>query len=720
MKLFEIDWRDFFARLEVWERLSCEARQAFANTYPGHPEPVANFNGDERLLVEAGFMVFEADGTKLGLLKECQPFGRVVRAMTRIDVLGEPRADVFNQYVGENFSRDEREELSGEVSFGAHRCLWEQATSVGWLEAFLAAKEQPGAKRAKRGATWEPQHVPSWLSLPKAAARAPAPVPWSAVQDVIRHFAAWPGPVPMKELPARLPGIPMETLAAAIQVGLERLVLFPAMRRADMTPMLGLWPSTVARLQRPKLHSPAPVQPETTFQVAVALEDMTAALVAATARPLRLRQQDLSLFAKAEQEIAANLMVLPDWMSTISPAEPAGRVRVAVDWLRSMGFLRARAAKGEPPRLEATRRASAWMGQPAKDRLKVVLDDMRRLPPGKRPKRAIPAWEVDLDDDAGDEGHNESYHEYYGKRPLLPFTVELPGQQDSTDELAGAVAEAFASVPGDQFVPLAEFVAWRSQEHNPLIKWYSGERQGTVRFGYRTLPPTVENIEATWDRLLTQFFCYRLLPLGGVRAGVFGQDGICFTLTPAGRYLLGLADDFDYGHEQEPKGQVVVQPNFDVVFLGPSPLAEADLARIAERRGRGTGAMFQITKKSILAAAGVGMTAEQTLDVLQGISSKPLPANVTREIQGWFDQCRQITVRPAVLIECPDADTAARVVSAGGQRASLLTDTVVELADKAARTELVRKLHGMGIFVDRRGTGPVDKDEPRTRRGRGR
>ena len=163
--------------------------------------------------------------------------------------------------------------------------------------------------------------------------------------------------------------------------------------------------------------------------------------------------------------------------------------------------------------------------------------------------------------------------------------------------------------------------------------------------------------------------------------------------------MLELAEDFDYGHDHDAQGQLVVQPNFDVVFLSPSPLAEAALARFAERKGRGVGALFVITKKSILSAAGNGMTATQVLDGLERLSAKPIPANVAREIAGWFDQCRRITVCSAVLIHCFDADTAARVVAASGKQAVALTDTVVELADAQAENELLRKLHGLGIFT---------------------
>ena len=260
--------------------------------------------------------------------------------------------------------------------------------------------------------------------------------------------------------------------------------------------------------------------------------------------------------------------------------------------------------------------------------------------------------------------------------------------------MAAALAAAFVAVPEGQFWPKDAFLAWRSQEHNPLLKISS-----TANRGYSSRVMTIETMEARWAKNLNEFLRLRLVPLGGARLGM-SKGGICFTLTPAGRYLLGLAEDFDYGQGHDVQGQLIVQPNFDIVFLSPSPLAEAALARFAERKGRGVGALFAITKKSILSAAGSGMTASAVLETLEQLSAKPVPANVAREIAGWFDQCRRITVRSAVLIGCPDADTAARVVAASGKRAVVLTDTVVELADVGAKNELLRKLHGLGIFSE--------------------
>jgi hypothetical protein len=179
------------------------------------------------------------------------------------------------------------------------------------------------------------------------------------------------------------------------------------------------------------------------------------------------------------------------------------------------------------------------------------------------------------------------------------------------------------------------------------------------------------------------------------------QGSICIALTDIGRYLLGLADDFDYGPDHDGQGAVVVQPNFDVVFLAPSPLAEATIGRFAERRAKGVGTLLRIAKKAILAAAVSGMTADQVLETLRRLSSKPIPANVAREIHGWFNQCRRIMVRPAVLIRCPDHETATRVIGVLGDRVVPISETVLELRGPDAKSEVLRKLQSQGIFVDR-------------------
>jgi hypothetical protein len=145
----------------------------------------------------------------------------------------------------------------------------------------------------------------------------------------------------------------------------------------------------------------------------------------------------------------------------------------------------------------------------------------------------------------------------------------------------------------------------------------------------------------------------------------------------------------------------------DVVFLAPEPRAEAEIGRFAERRGQHMGTLFRITKRSIIAGAAAGITAEQTFETLRECCSGELPPNVQQEISGWFAQCRRASLRPAVLIHCPDAETAARVQAVAGTAVTPMTETILKLHDASAQAALLRKLREAGTFVSSREAWPL-------------
>jgi hypothetical protein len=145
----------------------------------------------------------------------------------------------------------------------------------------------------------------------------------------------------------------------------------------------------------------------------------------------------------------------------------------------------------------------------------------------------------------------------------------------------------------------------------------------------------------------------------------------------------------------------VVQPDFEIVFLSAAPRVEAELARLAERTGTGhVGALFRVTRASVLRAAESGITAEKVLKTLGEVSRAPVPANVVRQVKDWFGGTRRVRIRPAVLVECPDTETAARVTALGGAQVSAVTRTILRLdGDEKSVGALVKKLRARGIFV---------------------
>ncbi len=684
MKLFDIDWNDFIQRAAIWEQLTPKVRQLFAELKSNQGVKVEVFEGAVEQLVEAEFLTLYVDGKRARLHKACSEFRRAIRAMYRIDVLGQADPQSFTGYVSEHFTAIQQDALASDSRdyYGRRSYLIRQATTAQWLDGFLSARqgvawEEPRLEAHYRRA-WEPLFDRTGV--------------FKATKTLVRALMDSPEPVPFTELPARLK-LPRGTLLGeAILAAIRYLLVYPTLRPDDGVPVLTIWPTIHQRLHRPKPVKPKPVAPQQTHHSAFLMEDVTTLLVAAAARPLRLRGNDGELFAKAQKELAADLTPLPDWLLDISSYSSTDRLNDATYAAKGMSLVEATGEPGSSLALEATEAGREWLALGGKDRLKAILDHLRPSPP-KPPARKRRRARYD-----DDYYYEDEYYAYSMGFSLLPSP--LPIRTEGDWDPAVALTEAFAALPGDDFVTVRDFLQWQTCEANPLLSPEKGGTSTKISLNWSWHTPTEEELEALWESALLAFMASRLTPLGGLRVGLLDPPGdTCIALTDIGRYLLGLADDFDYGHQHDARSQILVQPNFDVVFLGPSPAAEAEIARFSQRQGKGMGAMFKLTKKSIFAAAAAGLTAEGVLDVLTDVSAKDVPDNVAREIRGWFGQCRRITIEPAVVVRCPDPHTAARVVAAGGKHARPITETMIELTGVKNQTALIRKLDAEGIFA---------------------
>ncbi len=683
MRPFEIDWSDFIERLAAWDRLSLPARKAFTELKSDRGSEVTNFDGCAPDLVAAGFLSYYADGQRVRLCRECYPFAGAVRAMTRHDIFGSPGEETYYAYLHDHFTARQRTLLtphSHRYGYGDETYLLRHSRSMAWLERLQTAED---CTRWEQGGDFgEPL-----LNQPDILA---------AVRQVVGQLTTFHGPVTLRDLPDRFATLSAAELGKAIRAGIRYLFLFPAMRPDDMTPVIGLWPAITQRLHRPKPKQPKRVTPDETYHSALLMDDITSILVAATTCSLRIRANDGALFAKARKEIMSSLVSVPDWIGEFDGCSPTERIDTALQLLRMLEYVKTAGREGKDLSLRTTDRGADWLAEIAKNRLITILDRLNPDKSGTRKKGRSPKTNPfnPVPEFIDGDWHDSAY-----LFRLIPFTIEIVGNRDWS--FLAALVRAFETLRGDDFVLVEEFLDWHSQQLNPLISLRKEGRPLELGIGWSRHVPSEEETEAIWRNLLAEFALTRLFPLGGLRMGIVGKHREkCISLTDAGRYLLGLVEDFNYGPEHDGDKPVLVQPNFDVVFMSPSPQAEASIGRFAQRMGQRVGTLFKITKSSILAAACTGMTSQQVLDTLRSNSAKEVPPNLEREIQGWFGQCRRVTVRRAILVDCPDAHTAARVLAAGGKNAMAITDTVIELADSKHDAALFRKLDAMGIFAN--------------------
>jgi hypothetical protein len=707
VKLHELDWRQVLRALPRWEALSPDARRRFMWITPGQNVSLQSLGRSSGEIKEAGLLVPVAGP---GTFYTPDPALRHLLMALRVAERLCPAAGIGGK-LGPEYVADQLDTLQtarigtpGRGYYGPtdRKMAANTASSANWVRGFLAA--EPHRKLMK----WEEQRL-----VAKERPRLVIPAVAQTLRMLVQALAVHPRGVPLRSVTALVPGAKPETVAAALAAGLRYLLVFVSVGNAAEA-VVGLLPAVAARMSG-TAAPPRPVQARETFAAPSRVHDMTAVLVEAATEPIAIRAADRSLYVRAQRAITARLASLPEWVERFcatgalaadgedddedsydgegddpDAAEAAVRVQLAVHFASVLKLTSVKTAGGRM-RLEATRTGRAWLARGEGERLKEALSALRALP-----QRNLTA---------------------YGSGELDFFGVSLGFQVDARSlDARAALSAAFLSVPHGALVPFVEFARYHAQENNPFL----GPDGPVVRAKsyWNNEPTTAEGWEDVWADLLLTFTARRLVPLGCATLGRTQDGTVAFGLTDAGRYLLGAVDDFELAAEAG-GGEVVVQPDFEIVFLAPSPRAEAELGRIAERTGAGVGALFRLTRASVLRAAEQGMTAAQVLKTLEGVSRGEVPANVARQAKDWMKAVRTIRIAPALLVDCPDAETAGRVRALAGAHVTAVTPTVLRLdADTKTRAALVKRLREKGIFVGAAEDNAAAAASPPSRRGR--
>lgn len=665
MKLLDLDWRQFFACLPDWQGLPLAARGALLTVKPSEVVSAAALGASREPLVAAGLVAPVGDGRRIQVMPRARPFLRALRAMHHhplFDRTADERA--LLSYLAEHFTHEELEAFGGKVRRYGSPAIARELSRRSWLDDFLAAPE-PQAWAYQRCADRGGPSSDLWklLGVPAIAAR---------VRELVALLVDGPGPIPARDLLARTGGEPAD-LASALLVALRFALVYAGLRTADLEPLFGIWPEIHDRAHRPRLPPPQPIQPLEVYPEALGLGDVTIVLSALAAAPARLRQNDGRMFVHDRREIEQRLLPAPALAGEHAGLTPEARIDLAVVNLHGLRFVAAQ--RRGLDRLGATKAGLDWLGRPDAERLRTVLDVARR---SLRPGRGSGGWRA-------------------GGFDFWPRRLGYLGEEEHA-ALVAPLSRAFLDAGEGVFVPTAGFLNYHAREANPLPSLVAGAKRS-----YWYLPPDERQLERGWLDLLRFFLMERLVAFGGARLGHAGADGFCFALTSAGSYLLGAAGDFTFEAPVVSDGQVVVQPNFEIVFLGPSPAAEAVAGRYAQRiagGGERVGTLYRLTRDAAFAAASTGATAEQAVAALAGLSTRPLPANVGRQLGDWFGSCRTVRAARSLLLHCPDAETAGRVRTALGRDAELLGDRAVAAPGDRLTAAVRTKLRKAGIFVE--------------------
>ena len=702
MKAFDLDWARMIDLAGAWSKLPVMARRALLDKLlQVSPSTHVNKLGtNAQPLVDAGFAVrMTLHKDYIHLNSEYQSPLTAMRAMNRFKIFDDERIKL-QAYLSDIFTQAECAELVGIQGYDMYRgpsVLAERAVSPQWLDAFLALKRLP------RDLPYKPKRDGDRL---KALQMDPGEI-HRAAQTLVKHLMSSSTPVPLAEIPVLLPNVDRAILAHAIHEAIRYVVIFPALREADLEPVLGIWPAITWRLKRPLPSKPDPLAatPDHPVDIPFLMEDITTLLVACAKEPLRLRTESGTLFSKACADIQEGMVTLPDWYSRFAgymAGQPEDekcvsfRIDRAFRLTLELKLTKSDRNADKKDALIVNPTGMEWLSKNPKERLKTLLDVVHiqtkplltRYFPGNYYR-------------AGADGYFTDHFIWGGQ--LGNYWPHNWRVETHESKIKKAVVDAFDTLGTDAFYSLDKFLTYQSQAENPLPDLIRKSPNGEEpRYSYGGFDVSDEQLETIWAETLLRIFWRWLAPFGGVAVAA-NADGETpeFRVTGIGRYLLGLADDFEFAAHSADTGVLVVQPNFELVFLSPSPAIEAACTRFCERAGksRSIGTLFRITRKSIHAAAGAGMTPDGVFEILAKAASKALPRNVEHEIKGWFAQCRNVAVRSATLVECPDEETAAKVARCWSGTSVRLNSTVVELRASEKKAEIAKKLRALGVFV---------------------
>ncbi|MEX1184773.1 MAG: helicase-associated domain-containing protein [Gemmatimonadota bacterium] len=680
MHHFEIDWFEFAGRAAVWRHLARQTRATLLGNAPSEAIRLDSVGPDRELLLAESFVAVSGTG-RAALHPLHRPHARALRAMSRHDILGHPTRHTLADYMRDQYTAAERQRLGGEHAYyrpEAEHLLLQRLMSAEWVrDALLLAADRAAPTRTP------PARPDRMLVLELETAQRRSRVDAARIVAAVLEQG---GHASIDELPALVAElVPAVRFSAALGAALSEAWLFATISPADRMPVVTLWPGIVARLQRRASTAPAPVEPVEHYCSAFLADDTAAVLVEAAAEPLRLRGNDFAIYARATKRLEAALAPTPPWTAKLTNWSAEVRIDQAIHFASRLSLLQTRGEAGRDLRLEATAAARAWLAGTPAGRLRTLIDLVRPVHEDRAPRKRR----------RGGRSSNDG--------PGLFSMHVRPAELRSRAERAAS--KAFGTLPDDGAVHAIAFIEHCARIDDPLEGALAGHPEAYVDMMAVDLM-TEEQREYVWADLLASILLNRLVPLGGAVLGRLPDGGVGIGITPAGRYLLGLTETFDAAGLDTlavaggAAPQILVQPNFDVVFLTPSPLGEAEIGRFAERTGTNVGTLFRITRDAVHNAAGAGLDGAAALASLRSLSSQPIPQNVEREVAGWFNACRRVTAAPALLLRCPDEETAARALAAAGRALTRIAPTILEVRDPRKRSDLVRRLRRQGIFVD--------------------
>ena len=109
---------------------------------------------------------------------------------------------------------------------------------------------------------------------------------------------------------------------------------------------------------------------------------------------------------------------------------------------------------------------------------------------------------------------------------------------------------------------------------------------------------------------------------------------------------------------------------------------------------------LRLTRESVVKAVAYGMKPAEIVDRLRRLATNEVPSNVLRQVSDWCGWVRRAHASTAMIVRCPDSETADRIVAVMKRQAERVTETIIAIDQLRLTTADRNKLRDQGVLIE--------------------
>ncbi len=297
------------------------------------------------------------------------------------------------------------------------------------------------------------------------------------------------------------------------------------------------------------------------------------------------------------------------------------------------------------------------------------------------------------------------------KRAYYQFTP-------NTRQASQMLLNTLAKMPANAWIELEDVLTGLQEENENFLFNERSYIQSGRSYHYGSKGQLLVEMDKLEKLFIAEVTTRFLLQMGLVEVGYNNPptnpaNWHACRLTPLGTAVL---HNQSFPDDNAVTGQVIIQPNFQILAMGPVPLnVLAQLDLFAERQKVDRSAFeYHLSRQSIYAAQQMGFAVAEVQRFLETVTPHDLPQNIRRSLDEWAAHHDRIVFRPNVtLLQAADEALLEQLLT-GPETGKLLARPVsnqVALVKSKQQTRLMSALHEAGLLPAVAGANPESADK---------